>query len=131
MPRTIQQSMVRKRPIMVMFPARLTIRLMRMDARPVTVIQPAMIPAMPQATATVIAPLLPALRASMERKSVLLRQSTKMLPALSPLLSSLWVRKRFTKPMRIAAKIEIAADQAIVLAPVATSVMRRISGRIR
>ena len=40
MPRTMQQTIVRMRPIKVAEPASWTMALMRMDARPVTVMQP-------------------------------------------------------------------------------------------
>ena len=56
--------MVSTRPIMVALPATETIPLIRIDAKPVTVMQPAMIPAMAQAQATVMAPRAPASSAS-------------------------------------------------------------------
>ena len=45
-------------------PERATIAVMSLEARPVTVMQPAMTPAIEQATATVMVPLPPASRAS-------------------------------------------------------------------
>ena len=94
----MQQTMVSTRPMMVALPAACTIVLMRMDARPVTVMQPAIIPAMAQATATVIAPLAPASSASMT------------LPTVSR--SSL-----FKKPTTIAARIDTAAENCMVRLP--------------
>ena len=60
----IQQIMVRNRPMMRVLPDRATMAVMSLDARPVTVMQPAMIPAIAQATATVMVPLPPASSAS-------------------------------------------------------------------
>ena len=109
MPRTMQHSMVSTRPTMVALPASWTMALMRMEARPVTVIQPAMMPAMLQATATVIAPREPASRDSTAEK-------TERLPALPSALPVVmgWVspsprlpcRKKLTKPTAMAARME-------------------------
>ena len=57
-------GMVSTRPIMVASPAKLTMALMSVPARPVTVMQPAMRPAMAQATATETQLRAPAMRAS-------------------------------------------------------------------
>ena len=68
MPRTMQQSIVRNRAIRmpsIGLEMELEIAmtpLMRREARPVTVMQPAMMPAMEQATATVMQPLPPAFK---------------------------------------------------------------------
>ena len=80
MPSTMQQSMVRSRPTMVALPASWTMALIRMEARPVTVMQPAMMPAMAQATATVTAPLAPASRASMPENKVCLPEAATAEP---------------------------------------------------
>ena len=63
-PSTIQQSIVRTRAIISLSPAIEIIALISSFARPVIVIQPEMMPATPQAAATVIVPFPPATRAS-------------------------------------------------------------------
>ena len=72
-------SMVRIRAMMTWLPARATIPLIRMFTRPVTVIVPAIIPAIPHAAATEIVPCAPAARASKLTFTVLPRASTKPL----------------------------------------------------
>ena len=52
------------RPMMVASPATPTMALMRTLARPVMVMQPAIMPAIPQAQATVMTDFAPAMRAS-------------------------------------------------------------------
>ena len=54
MPKTMQVSIVSTRPMMVASPAKFTMTLMSVDARPVMVMQPAMRPAMAHAAATVM-----------------------------------------------------------------------------
>ena len=72
MPSTMQHSMVSTSASSEEEPEMPTMMLMSLDASPVTVRQPAMTPAMPQATATVMTPRPPASRES------------KMLFALKP-----------------------------------------------
>ena len=57
MPSTMQHSMVSTRAIIIWPPERLTMALRSLEARPVTVMQPEIMPATPQATATVMEPL--------------------------------------------------------------------------
>ena len=64
MPSTMQQIMVRNRPSKSELPDTPTMALMSWLARPVTVMQPQMTPAMPQATATVTQERPPASSAS-------------------------------------------------------------------
>ena len=64
MPRTMQHTMVSSRPRMVASPAMATMPLMSTEARPVSVMQPAIRPAMAQATPTDTALLAPAWKAS-------------------------------------------------------------------
>ena len=112
MPRTMQQTIVRMRPIKVAEPASWTMALMRMDARPVTVMQPAIMPAIAQATPTVIAPFAPASSASKIFLSV--RRSSL-----------------FKKPTMMAARIDTAAENCMVFAPEETSQTSRTSGASR
>ena len=112
MPRTMQQTIVRMRPIKVAEPASWTMALMRMDARPVTVMQPAIMPAIAQATPTVIAPFAPASSASKIFLSV--RRSSL-----------------FKKPTMMAARIDTAAENCMVFAPEETSQTRSTSGASR
>ena len=67
----MQQSMVRMRPIIGMPPERRTTVPMRVMPRPVTLMQPEMMPATAQATATVMEPRAPAARASMNLRGVM------------------------------------------------------------
>ena len=81
MPSTMQQSMVSTRAMIMWPPERLTMVLSSLEARPVTVMQPEMMPATPQATATVMEPLMPPSRASRNlvgviRFSLLMRPTT-------------------------------------------------------
>ena len=108
MPSTMQQNMVRKRP-MNMARAGMGTREVTastpeisLEARPVTVTQPAIMPAMPQATDTVMAPLPPASRASR---------------IFSGVRRSLWLRK----PTRTAARMEKTAARCMVVVPALTS----------
>ena len=112
MPRMMQQIIVSSRPIMVASPAICTMALIRMEARPVTVMQPAIIPAMAQATATVMAPLAPASSAS------------TILPKVSR--SSL-----FRKPTTMAARMDTAAENCMVRLPEETRKISRARGMMR
>ena len=105
----MQQIMVRIRPMKVALPASWTMALIRMEARPVTVMQPAMIPAMAHATATVMAPLAPA--SSESRTDFALSPTAP--PMARPVdcgarssVPRLRVRKKLMKPTMMAARIE-------------------------
>ena len=108
MPSTMQQNMVRKSPMNMAMAGTGTrdvtasTPLMSLEARPVTVTQPAIMPAMPQATDTVMAPLPPASRASR---------------IFSGVRRSLWLRK----PTMTAARMEKAAARCMVVVPALTS----------
>ena len=93
-----------------------------------TVMQPAIMPAMAQATATVMAPLAPAARASMAERMVdfTVDKIAFFTPIVRMFSNSLW-----TKPMTKAAKMDRAAEKAMVFAPEDTSQTSRIKGRIR
>ena len=105
-----------------------------MEARPVTVMQPAMIPAIAQATATVMAPFAPASRESKTDFA----ESPAALNAALPTVRSVCVcvsRRRSVKklisPTAMAARMEYAAECDIVFAPEDTSQTNSTSGKIR
>ncbi len=112
MPRTMQQTMVRIKPMKVAEPASWTMALMRIEARPVTVMQPAIMPAIAQATATVMAPFAPASNAS----KIFLKVRRSSL---------------FKKPTMTAARMDTAAENCMVFAPEETSQTSRTSGASR
>ena len=113
-------------------PATPTMALIRIEARPVTVMQPAIRPAMAQATATETALLAPACRASKAVASENLVVSTTTLMTLLPASRSRSeVSKKLMKPMMKAPIIEMAAEVAMVRAPVATSHTSSTSGSTR
>ena len=93
---------------MVALPASCTMALMRMEAKPVTVMHPAMMPAMAQATATVIEPFAPASSASTAEKNVRLPASPSAAPVPMAGFSSprLAIMKKFTAPTAMATKME-------------------------
>ena len=109
MPRMMQQTMVRMRPMNVALPASWTMALIRIEARPVTVMQPAMIPAIAHATATVIAPFAPASSES----TADLPLSASAPPIARTIVfadfsstSRIRVRKKLTRPTAMAARME-------------------------
>ena len=107
---------------------------MRMEARPVTVMQPAMIPAIAQATATVMAPFAPASRESKtEFAESPAAPSAALLTVRNVRVCALCRRsiKKLTRPTAMAARMEYAAECDMVFAPEDTSQTSRISGRIR
>ena len=116
----------------VALPANWTMALMRIEARPVTVMQPAMIPAIAHATATVMAPFAPASSESTDGLAAVSQRAAhgtdRRLRALSSPASG---RKKLTRPTAMAARMEYAAECDIVFAPEETSQTSRISGRIR
>ena len=115
MPRTMQQSMVRIRPMIRKSPAARTIALMSMEARPVTVMQPAIMPASAHATATAMELRAPAAKASAAVHRAVLQVSSKTLPNVSSSVrSSQLVSRKWMKPITNATKIEMAADTAMV-----------------
>ena len=117
MPRTMQQIIVRNSAMTVGSTKEMelemeTTAVISLEARPVAVMQPAMMPAMEHATATVMVPLPPASSAS----NIFLNEMRS-----SPLRS----------PTTTQAIMETDAANCIVRAPLTTSHTRIISGRSR
>ena len=77
-----------------------------LEARPVTVMQPEMMPATPQATATVMEPLAPPSRASTILPKVRKSDRSPLLPAISTTL--------LIRPTATAATMAMAAEKAMV-----------------
>ena len=123
MPSTMQQSMVSARAIIMWPPERLTIVLNSLEARPVTVMQPEIMPATPQATATVMEPLAPPSRASMILPKV--RKSSRLLLLLAISTTLL------TRPTATAATIAMAAEKAMVYMLVETMTTNSTRGARR
>ena len=124
--------MVNTRPTMTKSPAMSTITLMMVEASPVTVMQPAIMPAMAHATATGMTFLVPAANAStvVNRAILPVCASTAKKPSPSARSRQLFIRK-LTKPMRKAPKMEMAALTAMVRVPEATNHTSSTSGRMR
>ena len=109
-----------------------TMTLMMVEARPVTVMQPAMTPAIAQATATGMVLLAPAANASATVSSAILTVSASTEPNVAPSSRSLQlVLRKLMKPTTNAAAIEMAAEAAIVRTPADTIHTRSTSGMIR
>ena len=84
MPKTMQQIMVRIRPMISTSPEAMTMTLMSVEARPVMVMQPAIMPAIAQATATEMEFFAPAAKASQQVHSAVLVDSKSTLAKLWP-----------------------------------------------
>ena len=123
MPSTIQQIMVRNRAMMACPPETFTMVVIRVEARPVVVMQPATRPAMAQATATVTVLLPPASRASKNLATVNCSAGSSMLAAL--------LTKLLITPTTMVTIMAMAADICMVRIWVDTRTTRTTRGSSR
>ena len=123
MPSTMQHSMVSISAIIATPPDTLTIRVIRIEARPVEVMQPATRPAIEQATATVMVPLPPASSASSALAMV-------RLSVVSGLLVALFTNV-LMMPTTMVIPMAMVAESCMVNWFVDTSTTRMIRGSSR
>ena len=137
MPSTMQQSIVRKSASSsesVGFGMALLIAmtpLMSLDARPVTVMQPAIIPAMAQATATVMLPLPPASSESRIMRPVFLAVMPATLPVLVSRTSAEASQMVPTRLTAMEIRMAIAAENCSERMFAVTIQIRNTSGSSR
>ncbi len=106
--------------------------MMMVEARPVTVMQPAIMPAIAHATATAMQFFAPAENESIAANRATFSVSASTVPNFSPSARSCQlVNRKLMNPMTNAPIMEMAALAAMVRTPDDTSHTKSTSGRIR